>query len=193
VHRDLKPANITITRWPRQGARLRPGPDQATEPELGRGGTRDRQGTILGTAAYEPGTGARQGDGPAHRHPSLRRRAVRDADRPTRVPGRQRCHTLAAVIHTSRALGRLPPSTPGMSVRRRSLPPEGRAIVRATWRTSAWRSTAPSAARTMATAAVAGVSALAHDCRARRRAAGRRGGLGVQGTVWRIRQRCISA
>ena len=70
-------------------------------------------GRILGTArVHEPGTGARPGDGPAHRHLGLRRRAVRDADRPARVPGRQRCRYLAAVIRGDPRLDRLPPSTP---------------------------------------------------------------------------------
>ena len=97
IHRDLKPANIKVTPQ-RQIKVLDFGlakafapsgldADLSQLPTVTSDGT--REGLVIGTAAYmSPGTGARPGHRQAHGHLGVRLRALRDADRPASVRGR---------------------------------------------------------------------------------------------------------
>ena len=94
--------------------------------------------------------------------------------------------TLAAVIHGDPRLDRLPPSTPWYvrATIDRCLQKDARDRARDMADVRMALDGAFGGPRTDGHRhAIAGVSALARGCRACRRAAGRRGGLGVQGTV----------
>ena len=101
VHRDLKPANIKIrpddtvkvldfglakALDPAQGSGLRAQGELSNSPTITSPAMMTGAGMVLGTAAYMgPGASARKARRQADRHLGLRRRVLRDVDRPARV------------------------------------------------------------------------------------------------------------
>ena len=95
IHRDLKPSNVKITPDGKlEDPRLRPGPGAATGRGRGRRkplahdhGWCNQGGRNSGDSRlHEPGAGAREDAGPAHRHLGTRLPPVRDARGTAGVP-----------------------------------------------------------------------------------------------------------